>query len=418
MAERTIAYWNIPEDFEGIIAYNPRHDIQDYLDLKNLNGKISATEYTDLLTQTNNRTKRQLEKTIGERFGVEKSTIEYFFDEQGQLKSPDYNEDVVARYEKGKKFLSENGSTETERETAEVDGIKKVKKILKEQKLAEYQSVIIISPPGNKGSLYTENFFDVWTTKSGKIIVTRYHSIHSLEGYLEAAKQLDQKFRGSEKNKELTPAYFLEKPLISNLPQEQILELLKLDKDAQEYQINQQIIESCTPFILSYIRALVENPLAIEKIKLTLNAIYNLADETEKSLKPHISSSTIYTPASNFRQHDTHQEAAILAQIASQIDQYGNQAVRTVNRGCPGSQKGFTIQQSSLTALASAIGTKSVADFAQFADNEEDEDTSDFQCPGYKVDEKTGQKTKCMYIVQYGSGIKKCPSCGMEATCA
>src|SRR3989338_8762456 len=114
--------WSVPREFEGIMTYNPRHDIQDFLDLANLQGKISPVEFTQRQIQTVNRTKRQLAKNLGERFKVRSSQVEYFI-ENGSLKSPDYPDSVIERYKKGQQFLAENGSTETKREQAEINGM-------------------------------------------------------------------------------------------------------------------------------------------------------------------------------------------------------------------------------------------------------------------------------------------------------
>ena len=125
--------WQVPTEFEGIMAYNPRHDIQDFLDLAALQGKIPPQEFVQRQILTINRTKRQLEKTVGERFKVRSSQIQYSID-NGMLKSPDYVEPVIQRYEKAQRFLAENGSAETERESAEVEGIRQIEKIFAEVK--------------------------------------------------------------------------------------------------------------------------------------------------------------------------------------------------------------------------------------------------------------------------------------------
>src|SRR3989344_8531800 len=120
--------WAVPPEFAGITTYNPRHDIQDFLDLNSLQGQIPPVEFTQRQIQTVNRTKRQLAKNLGERFKVRSSQIEYFI-ENGSLKSPDYPDSVIERYKKGQQFLAENGSTETKREQAEINGMQAIEKI-------------------------------------------------------------------------------------------------------------------------------------------------------------------------------------------------------------------------------------------------------------------------------------------------
>ncbi len=404
------AYWHIPEEFQGIMNYNPRHDIQDYLDLKNLNAKIPEDEYAQLLIQTNNRTKRQLGKAIGERFGVEKSTIEYFIDSNGRLVSVDYNEPVVERYEKGRKFLAQNGSTETEREATEVRGIIKVQNLLNKPEFLEDQTIIIVSPQGGEGSLYKANYFDIYRETSSGITMTRYHSTHNLEGFLKAAQDVDSNFPPPQ---ELTASHFLETPIVTNLPDQQILDRFNLDQKSQEYYINEEIIKACMPYIFYYINTLIENPLNLNAVKKGINAIYNVADEADKKLKDKIKSTLtkLFNRSSRNMDVDNTNIAAFAAN-ASSVNYYGTQPVRTVGNGpCPGDQKGFSLGQSPLLKnLAKLIGAFNVGDFGKFL--RDDEDTSDFPCGG-----RMPNGSPCTYIVKYGSGIRKCPECGKEATC-
>jgi hypothetical protein len=397
--------WQIPEDFRGIIAYNPRHDIQDYLNLKNLNGKIDLTQYLEKQIQTNNRTRRQLEKAIGERFGVEKSHIEYFV--QGStLKSPDYDEAVIARYKKGQRFLAENGSVETAREDAEVRGIAAVEKIFSQHELRPEQKVIIVSPHGPEGSLYGENYFDVYEEDEDKIEMTRYHSTHSYNGFLKAAQKADTSFENPPEDKVLNAAYFLDKPIITSLSTTEILELFAIDTETQSYRESQEIIAICTPFINGYINTLIENPLEIDRIKKTVNTIFNIADR-EKQQKDQAKK---YSGLNHPHEWRTAINSNITpAAILQAIDYYGTQPVRTTNRGCPGGQRGFLVNQpAKLASLARLIGAKSVIDYAPLAKSsldDEDEDTSDFNCPD------------CGHLIKYGAGIKECPDCGKKATC-
>lgn len=405
-----ITPWIVPEEFQGIMGYNPRHDIQDYLDLKNLNGKLNPEDYLKLQIQTNTRTQRQLEKALGERFGVEKSTFEYFTDTNGRLRSPDYPEPVVQRYEKGRQFLEQNGSTETGREKADVESIENIEKVITNSNSLQNLTAIIVSAQGGKESLYTENFFDVWQKNAGRILVTRYHSTHSLEGFLQAAHRTDATFPSPE-SKNLTAAYFLNRPIVTSVAINAILQLFALDKNAQPYEINQEIIEACTPFVLSYIQTLIENPLDIEKIKLTINAIYNLADRTEEQIKKRQTQKALFLLKNAGVSKIPAMSAALYPLIYQQIEYLGRQPVRTVDLGCPGGQKGFSVSQRSLLRnISEIINAKSVIDFANLFD--EDEEVVPFECPGKKSD-----GSKCHFIIQPYSHITKCPECGAEATC-
>lgn len=404
--------WIVPEDFGGIIAYNPRHDIQDYLDLKNLEGKIPQAQYTELLIQTNNRTRNNLEKALGERLAVEKSTFHYFLDETGELWSEDYAEPAVTHWEKGQRFLEENGSSEVEREKAEVAGIKKVRSILAQKRDV---TLVIASPRAenckhgeeenpedeDEDILYHANYFDVYVQRGKNVTVTRYHSTHSYNGFLNTLYQIDANYQKPAGEQVLNPAYMLARPAETTVSLAQILEKFALDKRTKSTDLLREATEDCMPFILSYIRTLTKNPLDIEEIKLTWNTILNTFDETidsielakrKKAFTEFVASRPIYS----FPQS-----------VEAQIQIKGREAVRPVSGGpCPGKQKGFSFS-SALSILGTAIGATSIADFAQFA-NGEDEDHSDFPCP------------RCGTIITYGAGITQCPNenCKMKATCA
>lgn len=383
----------IPPQFNGIMSYNPWHDICDHLELRDIEGQLPQSEYTQLLLQTNNRIKRQLEKTIGERFRVRSSEVEYFI-QDGKLRSLDLARPVVEQYEKGRRYLKSQGSTETERESAEVQGVQKVEEILASGKLKTGEKVIVASPKGSKGTLYNDNYFDVYEQNSDKIKMTRYHSTHSLEQFLEASAKANPGLEISQ-GEPLSAAYFLENPTITKNSIGQITCDFGLDIKTQQERTNRAIIETCMPMILYYVRKVAEKPEDYHQHRLTINAIYNKADETDRLLK-----SPQKVAQFNVRQIQNQT-------IGMAINHYGHQPVRQVSFGCPGGQKGFDLNQpQNLFALGGTIAAQSVLDFAKF-----DEDHSDFRCPGTK----DGQP--CTYIVKYGSGTKKCPECGMEATC-
>ena len=262
--------------------------------------------------------------------------------------------------------------------------------------------------------LYEENYFDVYKEREdGLIEVTRYHSIHSYEGFLQAAQKTDPTFKSPPKNDVLDAAYFLDKPIITSLSADEILELFAIDTEAQSYHESQEIITVCTPIITAYINTLAEDPLAIDRIKKTVNTIFNVADRVKQRQDKTKRSGNLKVTGDWQPIIPRSAHPAIIMQA---IDYYGNQPVRPSSRGCPGGQRGFTVNQpAKLIASARLIGAKSVVDYARLANNsldDEDEDTSDFPCGGTK---ENGEP--CTYIVQYGSGTTTCPDCGKEAVC-
>jgi len=401
VAHKEHVVWNIPKDYEGITSYNPRHDIQDYLDLLACEELLGKNEFTRRLLQLNSRVERQLITRLGERYSVAESTINFSL-ENGTLKNPDYDEPVIIRYKKGQQFLRQNGSRETDREDAEVEGIEKVQQLL--QNLKTHETIVVISPKGPKGSLYGENLFDTWQKdRNGTITFTRYHSTLFYKQFQEAAKQLDQNFPET-KAENLTAAHFLNQPLKTLEPKEEILRRLATTADTiPQKDFETYIVGPTRPYIHHYIAILAKTPLAINEVNKSFHTIINISQENHDLYQKHSKLPKIYSYAAYDIPH---------AMIVANINYYGTLPVKLDTKGCPGGSKTFKVNQPSLIKnLAIAIGARSVADFAPFA-GDEDEDTDDFPCGGTMPD-----GSPCTYIVRYGSGIKKCPQCGNEAKC-
>lgn len=377
----------IPKEFQGIMSYNPWHDIQDFRQIKNRQDQI----------QIENRIKKQLEKTLGERFRVRSSQIEYFI-ENGKLKSKDYPNPVLEQYKLGQEFLKSQGSTETEREAAEIEGLEKIEELFISGKIKSGQKIVAISSRGKrKDSLYKDNIFFVYESNDKKIIETRYHSTHSLEGFQKAAREADKNFPAVNPQN-LNDAHFLKNPIITNMDTETILKTFNLDLETQTERQNQEIVDICNPIILSYIKTLAQNPKDIEKkAKENINSIYALADETNKIQKSKSQNKTLINPVGRFTSIDD----AILY--------YAYQPIQEIPWGCPGGQKGFDLSQPQwLQNLARAIGSQRVIDFAPFS---------------HKI-EITTERTLCCTCpfcrkkveATISNGKIACPNCHKEAT--
>lgn len=390
-------FWDIPEDFKGILAYNPRFDIQDALNLRNLEGQVPPEEFARRQIQFVGRTRRQIERAISERFHTEYSITDFYI-EAGKLKTPDYDEPQLERDKKGQQFLKDNGSIETDREQAEVNGLEDAEKILADTTLAENSSVVIISAQGKKGSLYTQNFLRIYAVQdNGQGRLYQYNVENKLGELLEIAQSLDSGFPMPQDRQQLDPEYFLKTPIASSLTPKEIAALVRTKKGATKYQTYSKIVKENEGLISQYIGDLLKNP-EVDQIKKGINAIFTSCDITYSRLHDNPLSREIR----QFAQVDAR---VFSLPIAAQVNYLGMLPVRRVNVGCPGAQKGFIIQPTSLRNLASGINPRGVGDFARFWQSE-DEDTSDFPCP------------RCRTIITYGAGIKECPGCGLEATCA
>lgn len=398
--------WDIPSDFEGIMNYNPRHDIQDYLNLKAFEGRIDPAEFARLQIQLDTRTRRQIEKAIGERFSVEKSPVKYFI-KNGRLMSPDYDRPVVEQYKIGQEFLTSQGSTETTREEAEVGGVAKAEQIFSDENHSLDLAVIIASPRGPHGSLYFDNCFDVYRQQEDEtIIMTRYHSTLSLEKFFQAKQKLKPDI---EKPDVLTDAFFLDNPIPTTEKKEEILQIFGIDSKTISYDQFLTIISMTREYIGDYLNTLKSIDLEtfdskkVGEVKISINAIFNASDRAKNILD--------YPPTFFIPQIQNSLREPVFSFGHPQI--LGRQEVRIVSGGCPGGQKGFSVSQTGfLTSLSLSLQSPSVLSFANYLSTN-NEKIEDFQCPGKKKD-----GSKCTYVVRAYSGVKKCPECGMAATCA
>lgn len=390
-------FWEIPEDFKGILAYNPRFDIQDSLNLRNLEGRVPPEEFARRQMQFVTRTRRQVERAISERFHTEYSITDFYI-EDGKLKTPDYDEPQLERDKKGQQFLKDNGSIETDREQAEVDGLENAEKILTDPSLSENSSVVIISAQGKKGTLYTQNFLRIYAVQgTGHVRLYQYNIENKLEELLSIAQRLDSGFPIPGDRQQLDPKYFLKMPIATPLTPKEIAALVKTREGATKYQACSKIVKENEGLISQYIGDLLNNP-NVKQIKKGINAIFTACDIAYSRLHNNPLSREIR----QFAQVDAR---VFSLPIAAQVNYLGMLPVRRVNVGCPGAQQGFLIQPTYLRNLASGINPKGVGDFARFAPDD-DEDHSDFPCP------------RCHTTITYGAGIKECPGCGLPATCA
>src|SRR3989344_1587639 len=160
--------------------------------------------------------------------------------------------------------------------------------------------------------------------------MTRYHSTHNYEGFFRAC-QVANPHLDWYRPEEFDASYFFKRPVITTLSTEQILDTFALDPDAQPEKINQGIKETCKPYTNHYISVLAEDPLDIEEIKMAINTVFNVADETEIKTRQR---TWLNIESVRYPQFATVEQA---------VNFYGSQPVRQVSFGCPGGQNGFSI---------------------------------------------------------------------------
>ena len=340
------------------------------------------------------RTTKNLETMLGERFNVEISQVIYQI-RDNQLVSPLHNEPFLDVIRRGQKYRQENGSDETERELAEVEGFERLQQIISisddtvssEANLNKSEAddtvsklkVIIISPRGKPDSIYQHNFLDVYEKKGNQVTMTRYTTSANYHQFRQAADKIDP-FNNLSANP--TDADFIKTPFITYKNTGEILDLFPPDEGVIARRDLEKIHRFCTQIIINYI----SNPSYI-----TFNALLNFADRiSQASQAPRGSDPQMDRPIKPF-------------EIAQVISHFGYLPVRQVVAGC-GLQGNSTI--SNFKFQISNFMPYSVAEFAFPGQIASSKDTSDFPCP------------RCGYVITYGAGIKKCPGCDLEATCA
>lgn len=439
--------WQVPEDFEGIMAFNPRHYVQAYLDLRAIKSKISPAEYQVRLQQQNRLTLHDLEKTVLERLIASQSIIHYRINENGRLVSGDFAVPALERYERGQQWLEENGSNEVEREKAEVAGMYKVEALL----ATGQDMTIVVASARSEGCkhgeekdpkdepedvLYHQQYFNVFAQSEGKITMTQYHSTHETEKLLSTLQEVDPQYPHPEEA-ENKASFMLLNPAVLTKSFAEIQEKFAINlKNTTPPDECAVVLQVCTPVFESLIKTLTNNTLDIVQIKKTINTIYDLVDKTEEEIKRlkvqeakriarglkigSLPGSTPRVDQGELRLHpggvvSTTRNNPIPIQVAMSaaqlIEKHGYTQPKAKGGACPGKQKSFKIT-GVLQRIAKTLGAKSVVDFANMADDDEDEEVVDFECGGPMPD-----GTTCTYVVKAYSGKTECPECHRKAVC-
>ena len=380
------------QDTKEILGYEPLFDIQAYQDLTAKENLLSPQEFSRRKTQLDMRTTKNLETMLGERFNVEISRVIYRI-RNNQIISFEHDEPFLDVIRRGQRYRQENGSDDVTREIAEVEGFERLQQIIampdntvsSEANLNKSEAddtvsalkAIIISPRGRPNSIYQHNFLDVYEKKGNQVIMTRYTTTASYDQSRQAADKIDP-FNNLSANP--TDADFLKTPLVTYRNINGILALFPPDDGVIARRDLEKIQSFCAQIIINY----TSNPSY-----LTFNALLNFADRIAKA--PRGSDPQLDRPIKPF-------------EIAQVISHLGYLPVRQVSAGC-GLQGGFLSIVSGQLSIVN-LSPFSVAEFAFPNQINSSEDKSDFPCP------------RCGYIITYGAGIKKCPGCDLEATCA
>lgn len=352
MAERIHSPFTIHHSPESrpILGYDPLFDIEAYRRLQGLRFQVSVDEYNRLKNQLDTRTRHNLETNLGERFKVELSQVTYQI-QKGQLISTQHDEPFLEIIKRGQKYRQENGSNETARELAEVEGFKKVQSLLLDNYPTDLTSevgsdssevdfkVIIISPRGQKGSIYQHNFFDIYEKRDDRIIMCRYTSCATYKQFREIVETLDP-FNSLPQDP--TDADFLKNPLITYKNIDEILNFFPPDAGTITRKELEGITAICSQLIINYL----DNPSY-----KTFNALLNFADTIVRK-----------TPTSEVGFDSSEVNRPTLKTVEQIIGFYGSLPVRQVLAGC-GIQGSFLDSNIAFSVQRSAFQPFSVAEY-------------------------------------------------------
>lgn len=369
------------------VGYDILFDIVDYQNLYHSKSRLSPGEFDRQKCQLDTLKRHNLKSALGERFNAEVFCVTYYF-ASGQLFNADHDEPFLEVIQRGQKHRQQAGSAEIVREKAEAAGFAAMSRILLDsqgESLSE-RKVIIISPRGNKNSIYQHNFFDVYQKNhDDTITMSRFTCKFNYCQFRQAAANIDP-FANLPPNP--TDADFLATPLLTYKSLTEICKILSPQEETLPLNQYQQLLEICTPLITSYLQALAAENVDPGKINKLYAAILNVADDF------------ILKPA--MRQQLTELIHQSLPLLVPAIEYYSRLPVRPVAAGC-GIQTGF---RSNVNGQLSIVMTHwSVAEFGLGNRSLTAEKTLNCRCPFCS--------RQVNAVITSGRII--CPSCGQSA---
>lgn len=365
---------------DSTLAYNPRFDIEAFRALGILKSIYTNEKYKHELNSLLALTRTNLITSLAERLNVEIYKTAYLqkgtqlYHQEFYSKTPFL--EVIKR---GQKIRQQAGSTETEREEAEAEGFNKVQSLFAIPTTSPDAKIIVISPKGTGNSIYGHNFFDLYQKNpNGEITMSRYSSKATYSEFKAAAEMLDP-FCQIPKNPK--DSDFLKNPIVTCQSQEQVKATLNRDEKTLPLEDFLQVTQIVTPIIENYLDNLQKNP-NLAKQSALYHALTKSAD-IAAGLDNQFEGPARERVMSSIRYKDVERIAAFLS----------SQPQRQVKTAC---------------GISGSVNVNpySVWEFANSNINLRTQDKSDFPCP------------RCGKIITYGAGIKKCPGCGLEATCA
>lgn len=285
-------------------------------------------------------TEMQLATALGERFNRGLSRYSYK-NKEGVLYGEHSDEPFINVLERGRAYRKTHGNPiDHARENAEVVGFSKMEEQMRDASVGT--TMISISQPGQKGSIYKHNFYDAFRKKEdGNIEVVRFSNAHDAKGTLHKLQELDSNIIIPDDTSDVS---LLSNPIIispeiaKDMTLDEIHSHIHQDHTIMNEEDFRVVREMCAFLIVSYIHALLDDPEDRDTHARLYNALLNKADEIADALK---------TGEITFVQSSS-------AMTRNEMYYLGEQEVREVDTGC-GFSGGINFE--------SALGTYSVAQY-------------------------------------------------------
>lgn len=410
----------LKQDMDSAIArrtYAIEFDIAAYDVLKTYIGSpgyIEAKEELDLYTEF------QLQTMLGERFHTGLSSYKCNIKE-GKIYAGGMNEPMVSVLERGRDFRKLNGSTELEREYAEVVGFQNIQEVLTNEQTPDGTKMLSFSLPGKEGSIYAKNFYDIFekcTDLDGESIikVNRYSSKLSKSDVINKIKEIDKTF---DLNQNIDDAFLLAHPLTISSENsflqsaEDLHKFLHKEHELISSDDFTELINENKKAREIYLEQLLNSP---ESVHIVFNGLINNADNIRNLMLHKKKNQEINNLESN--SIDMYQNVRI--NNKDDIFVLGKLPVNQISTGC-GMSSGYAVSGPGMIVGGSPysvgfFGTEQVSSCKECGLNSSD---NHYHCPKDLKDKNGNNGCGRRYADETSKAerTKECTDCGFKFNC-
>lgn len=403
----------IRDDFDGTLGTDTKHKLLSWDPVKSRNRYEQCKTEEDREGYRKNEWK-EVTSTLRERYGCAESPMDFFIDEDGQMRNAEFPvETVETILERGVAYQETHGSSELERERSEVIGFKRLQAYFADESTEIGSAMIVFSPPGKtERTSYTERFVDRYVLKedpntSRRIIEgKRFRTVMSDEDYYNAALSLVPDYFDNEEGS--IDAILLRNPVkVEGLEKadEIVDKILVLDPEAlrgYEFQIINMI---CSPWKEALIKVIINwDPETVAEIQ---NTLLHIGDEAEALLRS--------GDIEGLKKILDWSQSLTTEDIQEEIYVRGGYYVEERQVGCGQSASLFenSVGKHGVRAEDDPNNCKKCGPIRPH-----------FHCPGEKTvvkkdkkDHETKSKEPCTHKIFIGEGTVQCGGCGLKKTC-